>query len=116
MTPPEDLSGLELSRLFFAEVVAPIVARVAPALRYTAGRFGGRSDALGFDDQVSRDHGWAPGCTLLLDPAVRALPPRIGSLDQLLAVRDLEEGLRQWRAMFRGLVAGSSPASPGSAR
>src|SRR5215212_3520937 len=65
----EDLSGLELARLFFHEAVAPVVARVAPALRYTAGRIGDRSDAFGFDDVISRDHGWGPGCTLLLDPA-----------------------------------------------
>lgn len=65
----DDLSGLELARLFFHEAVAPVVARVAPALRYTAGRIGDRSDAFGFDDAISRDHGWGPGCTLLLDPA-----------------------------------------------
>jgi hypothetical protein len=61
--------GLELARAFYREAVAPIVARVAPELRYTAGRLGPRSDALGFDDAISRDHGWGPGCTLLIEPA-----------------------------------------------
>lgn len=64
------MTGLELSRAFFAEAVAPIVSRVAPGARFTAGRFGPRSDTLGFDDATSRDHGWGPCCTLLFEPAV----------------------------------------------
>jgi hypothetical protein len=68
-SPGDDLTGLELARQFFHETVAPVVARAAPTLRYTAGRFGARSDASGFDDAISRDHGWGPGCTLLIDPA-----------------------------------------------
>jgi hypothetical protein len=74
----DDLTGLELARLFFHEAVAPLVARAAPALRYSAGRFGARSDALGLDDAISRDHGWGPGCTLLLDAAAfDDLAPRL---------------------------------------
>jgi hypothetical protein len=55
--------------VFFQEAVAPLVARAAPSLRYTAARIGPRSDALGFDDAISRDHYWGPECMLLLDPA-----------------------------------------------
>jgi len=67
-------TGLELARAFFHEAVLPIVARVAPGIRLTAGRFGPRSDALGFDDAISRDHGWGPCCTLLFEPAVDLAP------------------------------------------
>jgi hypothetical protein len=74
------------------------------------------------------DRGGPPPITQLIedvrshitDPAVLALPPRVGSIDQFVALRDLEEGLPHWRAVFRALLraqAGdSSPAPPGSAR
>jgi hypothetical protein len=66
------MTGLELARRFYADVVAPLVDRVAPGLRYTAGRFGPCSDVIGFDDAISRDHGFGASCTLLVDSA---LPP-----------------------------------------
>ena len=115
MTDGDGPSGLELSRAFFHEAVAPLIARVAPMLRYTAGRFGARSDAMGFDDAISRDHGWGPGCTLLLEPAafegtapvldaeIRALPRRLGSVNQLSACRDLEDAWPAWRARVAAL-------------
>jgi hypothetical protein len=61
------MTGLELSRRFFHDVVQPLLARHAPSARYTAGRLGARSDAFGLDDEVSRDHGWGPGCTVLFE-------------------------------------------------
>jgi hypothetical protein len=64
----DEITGLALAKAFFHEAVAPVVARAAPSLRYTAGRIGPRSDALGFDDAISRDHYWGPECMLLLDP------------------------------------------------
>lgn len=68
------MTGLELSRAFFHEAVQAIVDRVAPNVRLTAGRFGPRSDALGFDDTTSRDHGWGPCCTLLFEPEIDTDP------------------------------------------
>jgi hypothetical protein len=68
VTTHDDTTGLALARAFFHEAVAPVVARAAPGLRYTAGRIGPRSDALGFDDEISRDHYWGPECMLLLAP------------------------------------------------
>jgi hypothetical protein len=62
------LTGLELSRLFFEEAVEPIIDEVMPQLRYTAGLIGDCSDVIGFDDEISRDHGWGPRCQLLLPP------------------------------------------------
>ena len=53
---PEFLPGLELSRAFYEEVVAPIVGDT-PALRRFLG-YG--SDVLGYDTERSTDHGWGP--------------------------------------------------------
>ena len=65
----EDLKGLELARLFYQDAVAPLVDSALPGRRYTAGLIGPCSDVLGFDDAISRDHGWGPRCHVLLEPA-----------------------------------------------
>lgn len=105
----EDLTGLELARLFFHEAVAPIVARVAPALRYTAGRIGDRSDAFGYDDAISRDHGWGPGCTLLLDPAAfDDVSPR---LDAALRA-ELPVQFRGYPTSYAGMYLAAVDAPP----
>lgn len=50
--------GIDLSRAYCIEVVAPLIAARLPRLRFTAGRLGAGSDVLGFDDEISRDHDW----------------------------------------------------------
>jgi Domain of unknown function (DUF4037) len=50
------VSGLELSRGFYAEAVAPLVGDVPHA----ASLLGWGSDVLGFDTSRSTDHGWGP--------------------------------------------------------
>jgi hypothetical protein len=65
----EDLTGLELARLFYDEAVAPLVGSALPGRRYTAGLIGPCSDVIGFDDAISRDHGWGPRCHVLLESA-----------------------------------------------
>jgi hypothetical protein len=89
MSGDQEITGLALARDFFQEAVAPVAERVAPGLRYTAGRIGPRSDALGFDDAVSRDHFWGPECLLLLDPAAFAqVAPKLdAALREQLPVR-----------------------------
>jgi Domain of unknown function (DUF4037) len=77
------VTGLELARLFFHEAVEPIVERVMPGLRYSAGLLGDCSDVIGFDDDISRDHGWGPRCQLLLQP--ERLDEVRGELDAALA-------------------------------
>ncbi len=74
------LSGRELARLFHADVVAPLLARELPRLRYAAGRLGSGSDVLGFDDEMSRDHDWGCRLTLLVDARDSAAVPEIGGL------------------------------------
>ena len=51
-------SGIDISRAFFDELVRPIVAAHVPENSFAAGRVGGGSDALGLDDETSRDHDW----------------------------------------------------------
>jgi uncharacterized protein DUF4037 len=53
---PEFLPGLELSRAFYSEVVAPILGDTP----HSAARLGWGSDVLGFDTERSTDHGWGP--------------------------------------------------------
>jgi Domain of unknown function (DUF4037) len=61
--------GLELARLFYVEVLAPLIDDVLPGRPYSAGLIGPCSDVIGFDDAVSRDHGWGPRGHVLLAPA-----------------------------------------------
>lgn len=60
------ISGLELSRRLHDEVIAPVLTRWFPRLRYASARLDDGSDVLGFDTPVSRDHGWGPRATLFL--------------------------------------------------
>ncbi|MBV9928057.1 MAG: DUF4037 domain-containing protein [Acidobacteria bacterium] len=63
---PEFVKGLELSRLFFEEAVRPVLAAEFPALRYAAALLGTGSEVLGFDTEMSADHGWGPRVDLFL--------------------------------------------------
>ena len=59
---PEFIPGLELSRGFYEEVVAEILAGTP----HTAARVGWGSDVLGLDTVRSTDHGWGPRLTLFV--------------------------------------------------
>lgn len=63
---PEFVKGLELSRLFFEEAVRPALAAEFPSLRYAAALNGTGSEVLGFDTEMSADHGWGPRIDLFL--------------------------------------------------
>ena len=78
------LSGAELSRRFFAELVQPLLAQAGPGLRYAAARLGSGSDVLGLDDELSRDHDWGCRLTLLVDEEER---DRVAPVRQLLEDR-----------------------------
>jgi uncharacterized protein DUF4037 len=65
--------GLELSRLFYTEVVRPVLESKFPVLPYSAALIGRGSEVLGFDDELSTDHDWKPRVLLFLreeNPAV----------------------------------------------
>ncbi|HEX8285273.1 MAG TPA: DUF4037 domain-containing protein [Pyrinomonadaceae bacterium] len=66
---PEFIKGLELSGLFFEEAVRPALSSEFPSLRYAAALLGTGSEVLGFDTEMSADHGWGPRVDLFLDEA-----------------------------------------------
>ncbi|WP_275004067.1 DUF4037 domain-containing protein [Promicromonospora iranensis] len=65
------MSGIELARAYWADVVRPILDRKLPDVPRAAGRLGTGSDVLGLDDATSRDHDWGLRLTVLV-PADRA--------------------------------------------
>ena len=106
---PADVTGLELARAFFHEAVAPLIARVMPALPYSAGLLGDCSDVIGLDDAVSRDHGWGPRCQLLL-PAER-FDDVSRQLDAALAA-GLPLGFRGYSTSYAGMLRVAVDAPP----
>jgi hypothetical protein len=54
------ISGIELSRRFYGELVRPWLAVAFPDLRHAAALIGAGSELLGFDDEMSHDHDWGP--------------------------------------------------------
>ena len=63
---PASVKGMQLCHDFYFEVVAPLMKRHYPEIRYSAARLGGGSDVLGFDDHRSPDHDWGPQVDLFL--------------------------------------------------
>ncbi|MCA1621951.1 MAG: DUF4037 domain-containing protein [Acidobacteria bacterium] len=63
---PAFIKGLELSGLFFEEAVRPVLSSEFPGLRYAAALLGTGSEVLGFDTEMSADHGWGPRLDLFL--------------------------------------------------
>ncbi len=63
---PDFIPGLELSRLFFNECVAPAMRVAFPDVLYDAAIIDSGSEVLGFDTPMSRDHHWGPRVSLFL--------------------------------------------------
>ncbi|HZR44335.1 MAG TPA: DUF4037 domain-containing protein [Ktedonobacteraceae bacterium] len=63
---PEFIPGRELSRRLYEEAVHPLLEQHFPHLPYAAAHLGNGSDVLGFDTEMSRDHGWGPSLLLFL--------------------------------------------------
>lgn len=60
------IPGLKLSKLFFFNVVEPILTKYFPNLDYSAGLIGPGSEILGFDTEISTDHNWGPRVLIFL--------------------------------------------------
>ena len=66
MSATHFVPGLELSRAFYVEAVAPLLARQYPNLIHSAARLDTGSEVLGFDTERSMDHWWGPRVGLYL--------------------------------------------------
>ena len=60
------MPGLELNRLFYMEVVQPLLAARFPDVAYSSGLLGYGSDVLGYDTAISTDHEWGPRLLIFL--------------------------------------------------
>jgi hypothetical protein len=60
------IPGLELNRIFYEEIVRPILVARFPDLAYSAALMGYGSDVLGYDTALSADHEWGPRLLLFL--------------------------------------------------
>ena len=100
------VAGRELCRSFYNEVVRPLLSRHSPGLRYGAALLGSGSEVLGFDTEMSADHGWSPRVTLYLTE-----PDDAAQSGALTAALD-----RELPHEFRGypvrIPAGDDPGSP----
>ncbi|GHH79280.1 DUF4037 domain-containing protein [Promicromonospora soli] len=74
------MSGTELARAYWDDVVRPILDRKLPDVPRAAARLGSGSDVLGLDDDTSRDHDWGLRLTLLVPPEhVRDVDQALGA-------------------------------------
>jgi hypothetical protein len=77
---PVFVSGLDLSRRFFQEVVRPLLSSAFPTVRYAAALLGPGSEVLGFDTEMSVDHDWGPRLFVFLAEADAERGEAIGNL------------------------------------
>ena len=91
------LPGLELSRLFHTEVVAPILQYALEGVPYSAALIGWGSEVQGFDTVRSTDHAWGPRMQVFL--ASEDFHARADKLDALLD-RELPVEFRGYPVRF----------------
>jgi hypothetical protein len=102
------IPGLELARLFYLEVVKPLLDQQFPGLRHTAALIGPGSEVLGFDSVRSTDHDWGPRLQLFLSDADAA--SAAGAVTEVLAAR-LPAAFRGYPTVFAASGAENAPAS-----
>lgn len=77
------MQGLELSQEYYMQCVSPAIEERfgERACRVAGGLAGQGSDCLGYDDEISRDHDFGPGCCLwLTDGDFSAFGPELQKL------------------------------------
>ena len=60
------LPGIELSRIFYWQVVRPLLDQHYPGLPHAAALLGPGSEVLGFDTEMSMDHHWFPNVLIFI--------------------------------------------------
>jgi hypothetical protein len=60
------MPGLDLNRLFFQQIIKPLMEEHFPDIQYSAGILGEGSDVLRFDTPQSMDHNWGPHMRIFL--------------------------------------------------
>lgn len=60
------IPGLQLSRMYYEQVVKKIMSDFFPNLQYSSGLIDYGSDVLGYDTTISRDHEWGPRLSIFL--------------------------------------------------
>lgn len=96
------MKGLELSKKYYEEYGRAMILETAPQLadRFAAGLAGDGSQCFGFDDEISRDHDFAPGfCIWLTDE------------DYALYGSALQEAYDKLPAEFMGICRRQSDAA-----
>jgi len=63
---PKFMKGLDLNRVFYHEVIKPLMKEYFPGLPYSAALNGHGSDVIGFDSPTSIDHNWGPHLNIFL--------------------------------------------------
>src|SRR5260370_20606727 len=102
------LAGLELARLFYVEVVRPMLDHEFPDLRHTAALIGPGSEVLGFDSARSTDHNWGPRLQVFLTDEDGA--SLAGDVTRMLAAK-LPAEFRGYPTMFAASGTGAPPPS-----
>jgi hypothetical protein len=74
---PAHVSGIELSRQLYAEVVRPSLERGFPGLPHSAALLGRGSEVLGLDDEMSTDHDWRARLVLFVGEDGQSRPPEV---------------------------------------
>jgi Domain of unknown function (DUF4037) len=63
---PTFIPGMELARLYYTEVVRPLLDNECPGLAHSAALIGRGSEVLEFDSPRSTDHNWGPRLQIFL--------------------------------------------------
>lgn len=79
------IPGLELSGLFYREIIKPLLDEHFDSLQHSAALIGAGSEVLAFDTAMSRDHDWGPRLKLFLNKS-----------DYLANAKAIEETLQRY--------------------
>ena len=115
------IPGLELNRLFFEEIVRPLIAVHFPDLVYSSALIGYGSDVLGYDTELSTDHEWGPRLWLFLDESDDAAFYQVGNALDETFQHHLPTTFRGYSTNFSapdaagGRVRRMEPVAPGDA-